>query len=108
MKWLFICVWFISTLFFCFRGKIRPTFGKTVINHSVMYGFQHPSALASCPRSITRLKKVKCIKAAILAELPNGKLNPHRDPFAGPLRYHLGLVTPNFEKCYFDADGQRY
>ncbi|GIR49087.1 MAG: hypothetical protein CM15mP58_11840 [Burkholderiaceae bacterium] len=31
MKWLFICVWLISILFFYFRGKIRPTFGKTFI-----------------------------------------------------------------------------
>ena len=36
MKWLFICVWLISILFFYFRGKIRPTFGKTFIDHSVI------------------------------------------------------------------------
>ena len=45
----------------------------------------------------------------MFAELPpKGKLNPHRDPFAGSLRYHLGLRTPNSEKCYIDVDGQRY
>ena len=36
MKWLFICVWLISILFFYFRGKIRPTFGKTFTDHSVI------------------------------------------------------------------------
>ena len=35
-----------------------------------------------------------------------GKLNPHRDPFAGSLRYHLALSTPDSEKCYIDVDGQ--
>ena len=188
MKWLFICVWLVSILFFYFRGKIKPTFGKTFIDHSVIlaplnallilcsekkfrsgpfiskehfsnmelitenwrvtrdeacglleqgqikkteknndvgftsffkygwkrfclkwYGFEYPSALASCPRSVAILKKVKCIKAAMFAELPpKGKLNPHRDPFEGSLRYYLGLSTPNSEKCYIDVDGQRY
>jgi beta-hydroxylase len=36
---------------------------------------------------------------------PGGKLGAHRDPFAGSLRYHLGLVTPNSEKCRILVDG---
>jgi beta-hydroxylase len=45
----------------------------------------------------------------MFAELPpGGQLNPHRDPFAGSLRYHLGLITPNDDRCYIDVDGQRY
>jgi beta-hydroxylase len=32
----------------------------------------------------------------------------HRDPYAGSLRYHLGLVTPNDDGCWIDVDGQRY
>ena len=36
MKWLFICVWLISILFFYFRGKIKPTFSKIFIDHSVL------------------------------------------------------------------------
>jgi beta-hydroxylase len=32
----------------------------------------------------------------MFALLPGGShLNPHRDPFGGSLRYHLGLSTPN-------------
>ena len=37
---------------------------------------------------------------------PGGKLGAHRDPFAGSLRYHLGLVTPNSDKCRILVDGQ--
>jgi beta-hydroxylase len=49
------------------------------------------------------------VKAAMFAELPpGGKLNMHRDPFAGSLRYHLGLVTPNNDRCFIEVDGQRY
>ena len=39
---------------------------------------------------------------------PGGKLPKHRDPYAGSLRYHLGLVTPNSEKCRIIVDGERY
>jgi GNAT superfamily N-acetyltransferase len=31
----------------------------------------------------------------------------HRDPFAGALRYHLGLRTPNHPKCWIMVDGVR-
>ena len=39
---------------------------------------------------------------------PRAKLNPHRDPFAGSLRYHLGLNTPNDRRCFIEVDGTRY
>jgi beta-hydroxylase len=38
--------------------------------------------------------------------LPAGSmLGAHRDPFAGSLRYHLGLVTPNSDECRIFVDG---
>ena len=178
MKWLSICVWLISILFFYFRGKIRLTYGKTFFDHSVIlaplnallilcskekfrsgpfiskkhfsdmdlitenwkifrneacslveqalikkteknndvgfnsffkygwkrfylkwYGFEYPSALSSCPRSVTMLKKIKCIKATIFEELlSKEKLNPHRDPFAGSPRYHPASSAPISDK----------
>ena len=39
---------------------------------------------------------------------PGGHLNPHRDPFAGSLRYHLGLITPNSDDCRIFVDGSMY
>jgi beta-hydroxylase len=39
---------------------------------------------------------------------PGATLNPHRDPFAGSLRYHLGLITPNSRDCHIFVDGQEY
>ena len=45
----------------------------------------------------------------MFAELPpDGQLNPHRDPFAGSLRYHLGLSTPNDDGCHIIVDGEPY
>jgi beta-hydroxylase len=35
-------------------------------------------------------------------------LGAHRDPFAGSLRYHLGLITPNSSDCNIRVDGELY
>jgi beta-hydroxylase len=73
------------------------------------YEAAHPSAEQLCPKTVALLKNIPEVKAALFAELPPGaKLNPHRDPFAGSLRYHLGLVTPNDDRCFIEVDGQRY
>jgi beta-hydroxylase len=68
-----------------------------------------PSAKALCPRTTQLLAGVPSINAAMFALLPPGsRLGKHRDPFAGSLRYHLGLVTPNSERCRIVVDGQHY
>ncbi|VVE03539.1 aspartyl beta-hydroxylase [Pandoraea aquatica] len=73
------------------------------------YDEAHPSANALCPVTTDLVRKIPTIKAAMFAELPHGtRLVRHRDPYAGSLRYHLGLVTPNDDRCYIDVDGQRY
>ncbi len=73
------------------------------------YDASHPSALMFCPNTVALLRSIPSVKAAMFAELPpGGKLNPHRDPYAGSLRYHLGLVTPNSDQCFIEVDGQRY
>ncbi len=73
------------------------------------YGYQHPSALAHCPVTCELVRKVPNVKAAMFAYLPaGGVLNAHRDPYAGSLRYHLGLVTPNSDECAIVVDGQTY
>jgi beta-hydroxylase len=68
-----------------------------------------PSAEARCPKTVEILKTTPAIKAAMFASLPPGSvLSPHRDPYAGSLRYHLGLLTPNSDDCYILVDGNRY
>ncbi|KGR95049.1 aspartyl/Asparaginyl beta-hydroxylase family protein [Burkholderia sp. ABCPW 111] len=60
------------------------------------YDRPHPSALAHRPRSLAILSKIPSVKAAMFAQLPpGGKLGLHRDSYAGALRDHLGLATPN-------------
>jgi len=73
------------------------------------YDARHPSAEELCPRTVAILKTLPKVKAAMFAELPpGGKLNKHRDPFAGSLRYHLGLTTPNDDRCHIIVDGETY
>jgi beta-hydroxylase len=73
------------------------------------YGVQMPSAQRMCPQTTQLLDSIPSIKAAMFASLPPGaRLVRHRDPYAGSLRYHLGLITPNSEQCYIVVDGERY
>jgi beta-hydroxylase len=73
------------------------------------YGANHPSAEQFCPKTVALLRRTPSVKAAMFAELaPGGKLNLHRDPFAGSMRYHLGLITPNDDRCFIEVNGERH
>lgn len=73
------------------------------------YGAPLPSAERLCPNTVALVRSLPSIRAAMFTLLPAGaRLNPHRDPFAGSLRYHLGLVTPNDPRCVIHVDGQAY
>jgi beta-hydroxylase len=68
-----------------------------------------PSAQALCPKTVALVQSIPAVNAAMFALLPPGsKLGAHRDPFAGSLRYHLGLVTPNADTCRIVVDGEAY
>ncbi|WP_426527607.1 aspartyl/asparaginyl beta-hydroxylase domain-containing protein [Bradyrhizobium sp. McL0615] len=65
-----------------------------------------PSARTLCPKTVELLNSIPTVHGAMFAMLPpGGKLGAHRDPFAGSLRYHLGLVTPNSDQCRMLVDG---
>lgn len=73
------------------------------------YGKPLPSALRHAPKSVALLKDIPEIRGAMFALLPpGGKLGKHRDPYAGALRYHLGLKTPNDDRCWIKVDGEPY
>ncbi len=73
------------------------------------YGDPLPSASSLCPRTVELLGQVPSMHGAMFAVLPpGGRLGAHRDPFAGSLRYHLGLRTANSDACWIEVDGRRY
>ena len=66
------------------------------------------SAERLCPETVRLVRGVPSVHGAMFALLPPGaRLVRHRDPFAGSLRYHLGLSTPNSDECYIEVDGIR-
>jgi beta-hydroxylase len=73
------------------------------------YGSDPASAVDLCPLTTRLVADLPSVKAAMFAALPPGSRLPrHRDPYAGSLRFHLGLITPNSPECYIDVDGQTY
>jgi beta-hydroxylase len=69
-----------------------------------------PSARAMCPQTVALLNSIPNVKGAMFATLaPDSRLVTHRDPYAGSLRYHLGLVTPTSPGvCRIFVDGEEY
>jgi beta-hydroxylase len=66
----------------------------------------NPAAAAACPRTCAVIDSIPSIRAAMFTVLPpGGRLGRHHDPIASSLRYHLGLVTPNSDRCALMLDG---
>lgn len=186
IKWTIIAIWLGSIVYVYFRGRVRASFFRTIMDHSAVlapvnvfmylfssvpakpfippsylpelkvlddnwelirdealklaeaerirasaknndagfnsffrtgwkrfylkwYEARHPSAAELCPQTVKLLDSIPSVKAAMFAVLPPGaRLNEHRDPFAGSLRYHLGLSTPNDDRCFIEVDGERH
>ena len=62
------------------------------------YGLKAWKNCQRCPETTRLLKQVPGMKTAFFSILAPGKhLPPHRGPFKGVLRYHLGLMIPQPE-----------
>jgi len=73
------------------------------------YGAPLPSARALCPRTVALVESIPTVHGAMFALIgPQSKVGNHRDPFAGSIRYHLGLITPNRDECRIFVDGHQY
>lgn len=67
------------------------------------------AALKMCPATCAVLDSIPSVRAAMFTVLPPGAaLGRHHDPIASSLRYHLGLLTPNSDKCTMTLDGVEY
>ena len=66
-----------------------------------------PSAHAACPRTVELLAAMPSVRGAMFAVLPAGAhIEAHTDPFAGGLRFHLGLSVPSAPGCTLSVDGE--
>lgn len=67
------------------------------------------AALKMCPATCAILDSIPAVRAAMFTVLPPGaRLGRHHDPVASSLRYHLGLLTPNSDKCAMTLDGVQH
>ena len=102
------------------EGKVRAATGANDVGFHTFFKrgwkrfylkwYEHPipSAETLCPKSAALLRSIREVKGAMFATLPpGGRLGRHRDPFAGSVRYHLGLRTPNDDACWIEVDGER-
>src|SRR4029079_14533336 len=68
-----------------------------------------PRAVAACPKTCAVMDSIPAVRSAMFTVLPPGaQLGRHHDPVASSLRYHLGLLTPNSDKCALTLDGVEY
>jgi beta-hydroxylase len=65
------------------------------------YGVEAEENSRRCPETTRILRKIPGMKTAFFSILSPGKyIPPHRGPYNGVLRYHLGLIVPEpREKC---------
>ncbi|WP_211243945.1 aspartyl/asparaginyl beta-hydroxylase domain-containing protein [Mycobacterium genavense] len=60
------------------------------------YGAKSTEAIRQCPQTWRVLQTIPGMKTAIFSVLePRTHLKPHRGPYNGVLRLHLGLVVPD-------------
>ena len=73
------------------------------------YGLRFEDNIARCPATWAALSGIPGLTTAFFSVLEPGKrLPPHRGPYKGVLRYHLGVVIPErAEACGIDVNGER-
>ncbi|MGN6549642.1 MAG: aspartyl/asparaginyl beta-hydroxylase domain-containing protein [Pararhizobium sp.] len=60
------------------------------------YGIKSEEAIRQCPETWRILQKIPGLKSAMFSIFEPGKhLPPHRGPYNGVLRFHLGLIVPD-------------
>ncbi len=65
------------------------------------YDYEAVENAKRCPETVRILKRIPNVKTAFFSILSPGKhIPPHRGPYNGVLRYHLGLIVPEpKEQC---------
>lgn len=73
------------------------------------YGVDFPENCQACPRTWEALLGIPRMSTAFFSILEPGKqIPPHRGPYKGVLRYHLGLIVPDPpDGAWLDVDGER-
>lgn len=68
----------------------------------IFYGYGHKleNNCQKCPKTTALIERIPGMKTAFFSILaPHKHIPPHRGPYKGVLRYHLGLIVPDVEAC---------
>lgn len=86
-----------------YRIDAEPGKWKTFFLYG--YGYKVEKNIARCPNTTRLVETIPGMKTAFFSILAPGKhIPPHRGPYAGVLRYHLGLIVPEPEKIRIRVD----
>ena len=68
------------------------------------------NAKKHCPNTVSIIEKCQHVRAAMFSILEPGKyIPPHKGPFTGCLRYHMGLKVPkDRENCYIEVNKEKF
>jgi ornithine lipid ester-linked acyl 2-hydroxylase len=85
---------------------VQPEHWKTFFLYA--YGYKIAENCARCPRTVELLESNPAMTTAMFSILtPGTRISPHRGPFKGVLRYHLGLIVPpSHERCGIRVAGE--
>lgn len=73
------------------------------------YGDIDEKAQKLCPKTSKLIESMPNIKLAMISVLyPGAEILPHTGPYKGCLIHHLGLKTPNNDKCFISVDNKKY
>jgi len=74
------------------------------------YGKTLENAKRQCPKTVEMIEQCTDLHIAMISILEPGKyIPPHKGPFTGCLRYHLGLKIPNDrENCYIEVNNEKF
>jgi beta-hydroxylase len=71
------------------------------------YGYRAPANCARCPVTTRLAQAIPGVTTAFFSILaPHTHVPPHRGVYKGVLRYHLGLLVPEPERCRIRVDDQ--
>src|SRR5207244_1580863 len=104
MKWLLLIVYVAAVLYVHLRGAVRLRWWRQLIDHSTLM-----APLNALMQLCSRAPRTPFVAVGTFPELAaGGRIASHRDPFAGWMRYHLGLCTPGDGRCWIAVDGERH
>ncbi|HWB63823.1 MAG TPA: aspartyl/asparaginyl beta-hydroxylase domain-containing protein [Chitinophagales bacterium] len=74
-----------------------------------LFGREFEENTRRCPETVRLLKGIDGMCAAMFSVLkPHATIKPHRGPYKGVLRYHLGMIIPEpAGSCYILVDGKQ-